>query len=179
MKSINFTVQYNKIQLLMRFHMTSFLHNTWRYPYILFFKIHVFYLTHLSYLSVRLWSFFLLRQKCLKIFVNCHSFNICTLYSFQYLYFIWQFQEERLAAAALLLLPLEKCIDSTIEYTKDRKAFGKSILDNQYVHFRLAELQTEIESLRALVYRATGMNVIQFHHIITWIQGMPMCGIHG
>ena len=38
-------------------------------------------------------------------------------------------------------------------------AFGKSILDNQYVHFRLAELKTEIECLRALVYRATELYV--------------------
>ena len=31
---------------------------------------------------------------------------------------------------------------------------GKSILDNQVVHFRLAELRTEVEALRALTYRA-------------------------
>jgi citronellyl-CoA dehydrogenase len=42
----------------------------------------------------------------------------------------------------------------TIEYTKERKAFGKAILDNQVVHFRLAELQTEIEALRSMLYRA-------------------------
>jgi citronellyl-CoA dehydrogenase len=45
-------------------------------------------------------------------------------------------------------------IAQTIEYTRNRKAFGKSILDNQVVHFRLAEIATEIELLRALVYRA-------------------------
>ena len=49
---------------------------------------------------------------------------------------------------------LERVIAQTIEYTRNRKAFGKSILDNQVVHFRLAELATEIELLRALVYRA-------------------------
>ena len=54
---------------------------------------------------------------------------------------------------------MEKCVEATIEYTKDRQAFGKSILDNQYVHYRLAELQTEIEALRALTYRATGMYI--------------------
>ncbi|MPC11129.1 putative acyl-CoA dehydrogenase 6 [Portunus trituberculatus] len=70
-------------------------------------------------------------------------------------YQMMQFQEERLAAAGLLLRPMEKCVEATIEYTKNRQAFGKSILDNQYVHYRLAELQTEIEALRALTYRAT------------------------
>ena len=42
----------------------------------------------------------------------------------------------------------------TIEYTRNRKAFGKTILDNQVVHFKLAEMQTEVELLRALIYRA-------------------------
>ena len=42
----------------------------------------------------------------------------------------------------------------TIEYTRNRKAFGQSILDNQIVHFKLAEMQTEVELLRALIYRA-------------------------
>ena len=33
------------------------------------------------------------------------------------------------------------CIDATIDYTRERKVFGKPLLDNQVVHFRLAELQ--------------------------------------
>jgi citronellyl-CoA dehydrogenase len=65
-----------------------------------------------------------------------------------------QFQEERLYAAAGNLKMMEFVINDTIEYTRQRKAFGKSILDNQVVHFRLAELQTEIECLRALTYDA-------------------------
>ena len=50
-------------------------------------------------------------------------------------------------------------IQQTIDYTRERKAFGKSILDNQHVHFRLAEMESEIEALRSLVYRATGKNL--------------------
>jgi citronellyl-CoA dehydrogenase len=65
-----------------------------------------------------------------------------------------QFQEERLWAAASMLIALETVIADTIEYTRQRKAFGQSILDNQTVHFRLAELATEMELLRSLVYRA-------------------------
>ena len=65
-----------------------------------------------------------------------------------------QFQEERLWAAASVLISLETVIDDTIEYTRQRKAFGRSILDNQTVHFRLAELATEVELLRSLIYRA-------------------------
>ena len=49
---------------------------------------------------------------------------------------------------------MDTVIDATIEYTRERKAFGKSILDNQVVHFRLAELRTEVAALRALTYSA-------------------------
>jgi citronellyl-CoA dehydrogenase len=71
-----------------------------------------------------------------------------------FVYQMVQFQEERLWGAAACLKAHEFIIDATIEYTRNRKAFGQSILDNQVVHFRLAELQTEVELLRALIYRA-------------------------
>ena len=49
---------------------------------------------------------------------------------------------------------LERTINDCIAYTRDRKIFGKSVLDNQVVHFKLAELQTEVEALRALTWKA-------------------------
>jgi citronellyl-CoA dehydrogenase len=70
-----------------------------------------------------------------------------------------QFQEERLWGAASSLRGMDRLIDKTIEYTRERKAFGRSILDNQVVHYRLAELRTEVEALRALTYRAVEMYV--------------------
>jgi citronellyl-CoA dehydrogenase len=76
-------------------------------------------------------------------------------FSFQML----QFQEERLWGAAGSLRSLDRLIDQTIDYTRQRKAFGKSILDNQVVHYRLAELRTEVEALRALTYRAVAMYI--------------------
>ncbi|MDE2092353.1 MAG: acyl-CoA dehydrogenase family protein [Burkholderiales bacterium] len=70
-------------------------------------------------------------------------------------YQMMQFQEERLWAAANAIQGLSHCIDETIAYTRERQIFGRSVLDNQVVHFKLAELKTEIESLRGLVYLAT------------------------
>jgi citronellyl-CoA dehydrogenase len=70
-----------------------------------------------------------------------------------------QFQEERLFGAASSLRGLDRLIDQTIEYTRERKAFGRSILDNQVVHFRMAELRTEVEALRSLTYRAVAEHV--------------------
>ena len=71
-----------------------------------------------------------------------------------FIYQMQQFQEERIWAATAGLMKMERAIRMTIEYTAGRQAFGKSILDNQVVHFRLAELQTKVELLRSLVYRA-------------------------
>ncbi len=66
-----------------------------------------------------------------------------------------QFQEERLWGAANVIGGLEQALQITKEYTGQREAFGATIRDNQYVHFRLAELSTEVECLRALVWAAT------------------------
>jgi citronellyl-CoA dehydrogenase len=74
-------------------------------------------------------------------------------------YQMLQFQEERLWGAANCLKMMEIAINDTIDYTRQRKVFGEPVLNNQTVHFKLAELQSEIEALRALVYRATEMLV--------------------
>ena len=71
-----------------------------------------------------------------------------------FMYQMFQFQEERIYAAASALKSYENIIQETIEYTKQRETFGKPILDNQIVQFKLAELQTEVELLRALTYNA-------------------------
>ena len=74
-------------------------------------------------------------------------------------YQMLQFQEERLACAALSITPMDLIISETIEYLKQRKAFGQPLLNNQYIHFRLAELLTEVEMLRSCLYRATDQHV--------------------
>ncbi len=74
-----------------------------------------------------------------------------------FVYQMQQFQEERLWCAFSSLLAFDRHIDETIEYTRQRKAFGQSILDNQVVHFRLAELKTEVELLRSISYRAADL----------------------
>ena len=65
-----------------------------------------------------------------------------------------QFQEERLYIAAMSLKSMELCINETLTYTRERQAFGKPLIANQSIRFRLAELQTEVELLRALTYQA-------------------------
>ena len=74
-------------------------------------------------------------------------------------YQMQQFQEERLWAAASSVQGLMRTLTDTIEYIRERKMFGQTVLDFQYVHYRLAELKTEIEALRALTYRACEMYI--------------------
>jgi citronellyl-CoA dehydrogenase len=66
-----------------------------------------------------------------------------------------QFQQERLWGAANALGCMDSVIEETVEYTRGRATFGRPIIDNQVVHFRIAELLTEVEALRGLVWRAT------------------------
>jgi citronellyl-CoA dehydrogenase len=70
-----------------------------------------------------------------------------------------QFQEERLSGATRRVTALSNVIEETVAYTRERKAFGRSILDNQAVHFRLAELKTQVELLRSLIYRAAQVHM--------------------
>jgi len=71
-----------------------------------------------------------------------------------FIYQMQQFQEERLWGAISAVVGMERLIDQTIEYTRERKVFGRPLLDNQVIHFKLAELRTEIELVRSLCYRA-------------------------
>ncbi|MET3132821.1 citronellyl-CoA dehydrogenase [Oxalobacteraceae bacterium GrIS 1.11] len=76
-----------------------------------------------------------------------------------FVYQMLQFQEERLWAAANALQSLCNCIELTIGWARERPLFGGRLLDNQHVYFKLAELKTEVESLRALTYRAGALYV--------------------
>ena len=71
-----------------------------------------------------------------------------------FIYQMKQFQEERLNGAARRLAA-GWLIEETAAYLRQRNAFGKPLLDNQFIQFKLAELKTELEALRALVYMAT------------------------
>jgi len=72
-----------------------------------------------------------------------------------FIYQMEQFQEERLYVVARSLGIMQDALDTTIEYTRDRQAFGRAVIDNQFVAFRIAEMQTEVEALRALLHSAT------------------------
>ena len=65
-----------------------------------------------------------------------------------------QFQEERLCGSVGTLRGMERLIDATVAYCTERQSFGQPLIENQVIHFRLAEMRTEVELLRSLIYRA-------------------------
>jgi alkylation response protein AidB-like acyl-CoA dehydrogenase len=60
----------------------------------------------------------------------------------------------RLNIGACSLGGAQRCLDEAIAYTRDRKQFGKAIADFQNTQFMLADMATELEAARALLYIA-------------------------
>ncbi|MES2271609.1 MAG: acyl-CoA dehydrogenase family protein [Pseudomonadota bacterium] len=48
----------------------------------------------------------------------------------------------------------QRCLDEAIAYTKDRKQFGQAIADFQNTQFTLADMETELQAARTLLYAA-------------------------
>ena len=84
-------------------------------------------------------------------------------------YQMQQFQEERLWAAAGWRKNHE-IIQETIDYLRERIAFGKPLLENQYIYFKLAELATEVEAVGALFHKAVALYVAG--HDVTQLASM-------
>ncbi|MEO0412597.1 MAG: acyl-CoA dehydrogenase family protein [Pseudomonadota bacterium] len=60
----------------------------------------------------------------------------------------------RLNIGACSLGGAQRCLDDAVTYTKERQQFGNPISDFQGVQFMLADMATELEAARALLYKA-------------------------
>ncbi|MFV1918697.1 acyl-CoA dehydrogenase family protein [Sphingomonas sp. MJ1 (PH-R8)] len=60
----------------------------------------------------------------------------------------------RLNIGACSLGGAQRCLDEAIRYTRDRKQFGRAIADFQNTQFTLADMDTELQAARALLYTA-------------------------
>jgi alkylation response protein AidB-like acyl-CoA dehydrogenase len=72
--------------------------------------------------------------------------------------------ENRIRQAASGVGAAQFCIDASVEYARKRIVFGKPLWHNQAIQFPLAELQTECEMVRNLVYK-TAVALDQGHHM--------------
>ena len=68
------------------------------------------------------------------------------------------FQNERIVIGAMAVGESQKAIDMTLEYVKDRPAFGTTLWDKQTIRQRLAMHQAEVEAARQLLYHAAWMD---------------------
>jgi len=87
-----------------------------------------------------------------------------------FIYQMQQFQEERMWAGAGWKKSLY-ILAETIEYLRERQAFGKPLLHNQYIYFKLAELKTEVEAIGALFHKcvaeyAQGKDVLELASMV-------------
>ncbi|MBL4784011.1 MAG: acyl-CoA dehydrogenase family protein [Cohaesibacteraceae bacterium] len=67
--------------------------------------------------------------------------------------------QERLLVAIQAQAVIERALDVTIDYVKQRKAFGKRILDFQNTQFKLAELKTEASFSRVFLDHCIGQHL--------------------
>src|SRR4051812_29146733 len=65
---------------------------------------------------------------------------------------MWELQGERLIGAAGCVAGAQRCFDRTMEYAKERNAFGRPIGNFQVIRHKFAEMATKIESARQMVY---------------------------
>ncbi|MEP6344084.1 MAG: acyl-CoA dehydrogenase family protein [Maricaulaceae bacterium] len=63
----------------------------------------------------------------------------------------------RINIGACSLGGAQKALDATLQYTKERKQFGKSISDFQNTQFMLSDMATDLEASRMLIYRGADM----------------------
>jgi len=66
-------------------------------------------------------------------------------------------QRERIMAAVLALSAAAKALEDTLSYLRERHAFGEALSKKQVLRHRIAEMATEIEAARQLVYRAAAL----------------------
>lgn len=69
-----------------------------------------------------------------------------------FIYQMQQFQNERLVSSLGAAAGADKILKMTIEYCRGRKTFGKPLIENQWIYFKLTELISEAEFLRQMCY---------------------------
>ena len=74
-------------------------------------------------------------------------------------YLIDELAQERLIVAIRAASTIETALDQTVTYTKERKAFGKTIFSFQNTRFKLAEIKTQATLTRTFVDRCIELHM--------------------
>ncbi len=67
--------------------------------------------------------------------------------------------QERLIIAIQAMAMIERALEVTIDYVKQRKAFGRPVFDNQTVQYKLAECKTRATVARVFVDHCVGQHL--------------------
>jgi acyl-CoA dehydrogenase len=62
------------------------------------------------------------------------------------------FNAERLTMAAMAVGFAQVCLDEALDWARERKTFGKTLLGHQVMRHKLVDMQTRVHAARALVY---------------------------
>jgi alkylation response protein AidB-like acyl-CoA dehydrogenase len=65
---------------------------------------------------------------------------------------MWELQAERMIGAAGCVAGAQRCFEQTLQYARERTAFGRQIGTFQVIRHKFAEMATKIESARQMVY---------------------------
>nr|HOO90180.1 acyl-CoA dehydrogenase family protein [Syntrophales bacterium] len=76
-----------------------------------------------------------------------------------FIYQMQQFQHERFAALPVLYVTARDIIDMTVDYLKQRIAFGRPLITKQVLKHRLVDWLTDTEALRQLTYHIVRMKI--------------------
>ncbi|NIB40623.1 acyl-CoA dehydrogenase [Pseudomaricurvus alkylphenolicus] len=76
-----------------------------------------------------------------------------------FLYLMQELSQERLSLALAAVSSCEAVLQHTVDYVKERKAFGKPVAAFQNTQFKLAELDAEITAMRVFVDRCLELHI--------------------
>jgi len=74
-------------------------------------------------------------------------------------YLIDELAQERLIVAIRAAATIEAALNETVSYTKDRKAFGKTVFGFQNTRFKLAEVKTQATVVRVFVDQCLALHI--------------------
>ncbi len=87
-----------------------------------------------------------------------------------------QFQNERMIASYICVGAMELALERTVQYLRERKVFGRPLVDNQHLQFELGECYAELDLLRQYNYSCAqaylrGEDTTRFATVAKWKAG--------
>ncbi|CAA0117267.1 Acyl-CoA dehydrogenase [BD1-7 clade bacterium] len=76
-----------------------------------------------------------------------------------FIYLMQELPQERLSVAIIAIASAESILRQTIEYVKDRKAFGKPIAAMQNTQFKIAEMDTDLTVARVFIDKCLELHI--------------------